>query len=140
MEQLYDCKYMYMYRDNSVQHYILPLFCPPPSILIPYRMYLLGYFHLSRNKRPRSSSISCTKEQLLGYVVHIYLILFLYERKLTWHLEKESEYCRNTSHDHYIVYFNIIKFSQPKPKSRKITKTSISIKANWYILRQSNQV
>lgn len=115
--------------DNSVQHYILPLFCPPtpppPSILIPYRMYLLGYFHLSRNKRPRSSSISCTKEQLLGYVVHICLILFLYERKLTWHLEKESEYCRNTSHDHYIVYFNIIKFSQPKPKSRKITKTLI---------------
>lgn len=78
MEQLYDCKYMYMYRDNSVQHYILPLFCPPPPILIPYRMYLLGYFHLSRNKRPRSSSISCTKEQLLGYVVHICLIYSFY--------------------------------------------------------------
>lgn len=128
MEQLYDCKYMYMY-GTIVFSIIFSLFSapnpPPPSILIPYRMYLLGYFHLSRNKRPRSSSISCTKEQLLGYVVHICLILFLYERKLTWHLEKESEYCRNTSHDHYIVYFNIIKFSQPKPKSRKITKTSI---------------
>lgn len=32
------------------------------------------------------------------------------------------EYCRNTSNDHYVVYFNIRKFSQPMFKSRKITK------------------
>lgn len=98
----------------------------PPSILIPYRMYLLGYFHLSRNKRPRSSSISCTKEQLLGYVVHICLILFYMKGNLHDILKKKvniAEIPHMT--DHYIVYFNIIKFSQPKPKSRKITKTSI---------------
>lgn len=128
MEQLYDCKYMYMY-GTIVFSIIFSLFSapqpPPPPLHFNPLSYVPTYFHLSRNKRPRSSSISCTKEQLLGYVVHICLILFLYERKLTWHLEKESEYCRNTSHDHYIVYFNIIKFSQPKPKSRKITKTLI---------------